>query len=75
MPREPFAKALSMESLTFKSPPEVPVNISIVLGRADALLHFSTLGIRSTELLSATSKVDFPPPDILAPVKVKSKHQ
>lgn len=38
---------------------------SIMLGRWDSLLGFSTLGGRNTELLSVSSSVDFPPLDIL----------
>ena len=40
-------------------------DISIMLGRWDSLLGFSTLGGRRTELLGITSNVNFPL-DILA---------
>lgn len=40
-------------------------DISIMLGRWDSLLGFSTLGRRRTELLGITSNVNFLPLDIL----------
>ena len=42
-----------------------PGDISIMLGRWDSLLGFSTPGGRRTELLGITSSVNFPPLDIL----------